>query len=128
MKPSALLCSSVFRPLAHTTATDLEWKVIYVGSAEDTRYDQVLEEVDVGPIPIGVNKFVLTAGAKDKIVDRYWGSWVGWGEHDGGKSARGRERGPPSFRNTRAAAIFSSRFPGKFDFRAMPLVWNVRVS
>ncbi|CAM9848125.1 unnamed protein product [Pylaiella littoralis] len=40
---------------------DLEWKVIYVGSAEDTRYDQVLEEVDVGPIPIGVNKFVLTA-------------------------------------------------------------------
>lgn len=43
-------------------ATDLEWKVIYVGSAEDTRYDQVLEEVDVGPIPIGVNKFVLTAG------------------------------------------------------------------
>lgn len=43
--------------------TDLEWKVIYVGSAEDTRYDQVLEEVDVGPIPIGVNKFVLTAGS-----------------------------------------------------------------
>ena len=36
--------------------------MIYVGSAEDTRYDQVLEEVDVGPIPIGVNKFVLTAG------------------------------------------------------------------
>lgn len=23
---------------------------------------QVLEEVDVGPIPVGVNKFVLTAG------------------------------------------------------------------
>ncbi|CAN0533089.1 unnamed protein product, partial [Ectocarpus sp. 8 AP-2014] len=46
-------------------ATDLEWKVIYVGSAEDTQYDQVLEEVDVGPIPIGVNKFVLTAGMKN---------------------------------------------------------------
>eukprot|EP00752_Nemacystus_decipiens_P006996 g6275.t1 len=44
---------------------DLEWKVIYVGSAEDTRYDQVLEEVDVGPIPIGVNKFVLTAESPD---------------------------------------------------------------
>lgn len=38
--------------------------MIYVGSAEDTRYDQVLEEVDVGPIPIGVNKFVLTAGGE----------------------------------------------------------------
>ncbi|CAM9685629.1 unnamed protein product, partial [Hapterophycus canaliculatus] len=44
---------------------DLEWKVIYVGSAEDTQYDQVLEEVDVGPIPIGVNTFVLTAEAPD---------------------------------------------------------------
>lgn len=44
---------------------DLEWKVIYVGSAEDTRYDQVLEEVDVGPIPVGVNKFVLTAESPD---------------------------------------------------------------
>ncbi|CBN75153.1 conserved unknown protein [Ectocarpus siliculosus] len=44
---------------------DLEWKVIYVGSAEDTQYDQVLEEVDVGPIPIGVNKFVLTAESPD---------------------------------------------------------------
>ena len=56
----------VYRPLAHAVVADLEWKVIYVGSAEDTRYDQVLEEVDVGPIPIGVNKFVLTAGGKRK--------------------------------------------------------------
>lgn len=60
--------------------------MIYVGSAEDTRYDQVLEEVDVGPIPIGVNKFVLTAGTCKRErhtenihayiqVDR----WVVWG-------------------------------------------------
>lgn len=40
---------------------DLEWKVIYVGSAEDSKYDQVLEEVMVGPVPVGVNKFVLQA-------------------------------------------------------------------
>lgn len=27
-------------------AADLEWKVIYVGSAEDTRYDQVHYDLD----------------------------------------------------------------------------------
>lgn len=50
--------------------------MIYVGSAEDTRYDQVLEEVDVGPIPIGVNKFVLTAGT-------YMGKYANELEDDG---------------------------------------------
>lgn len=51
--------------------------MIYVGSAEDTQYDQVLEEVDVGPIPIGVNKFVLTAGVT-RCTERSWagGAWV----------------------------------------------------
>jgi histone chaperone ASF1 len=44
---------------------DLEWKVIYVGSAEDANADQVLEEVMVGPVPIGINKFVLQAMAPD---------------------------------------------------------------
>lgn len=38
---------------------DLEWKVLYVGSAEDVDHDQVLEEVMVGPVPVGINKFVL---------------------------------------------------------------------
>ena len=42
-------------------STDLEWKVTYVGSAEDTTRDQVLEEVMVGPVSVGVNKFVLQA-------------------------------------------------------------------
>jgi histone chaperone ASF1 len=37
---------------------DLEWKVIYVGSAENEQYDQVLDSIMVGPVPIGVNKFV----------------------------------------------------------------------
>ena len=42
---------------------DLEWKVTYVGSAEDETKDQVLEEVLVGPVPMGVNRFVLQADA-----------------------------------------------------------------
>ena len=44
---------------------DLEWKVTYVGSAEDETKDQVLEEVLVGPVPMGVNRFVLQANAAD---------------------------------------------------------------
>ncbi|KAJ3312997.1 ASF1 anti-silencing function 1 [Boothiomyces sp. JEL0838] len=49
---------------------DLEFKVIYVGSAESTNNDQVLESVMVGPgisyvivVPVGVSKFVLEAPA-----------------------------------------------------------------
>ena len=40
-------------------ALDLEWKIIYVGSAEDDRYDQVLDSIMVGPVPVGINKFVF---------------------------------------------------------------------
>ncbi|KAJ1959294.1 Histone chaperone asf1 [Dispira parvispora] len=40
---------------------DLEFKVIYVGSAENSLQDQELESVLVGPVPVGVNKFTLTA-------------------------------------------------------------------
>ncbi len=43
----------------------MEWKVIYVGSAEDAAQDQTLEEVMVGPVPVGINKFVLQAPAPD---------------------------------------------------------------
>mmetsp|Transcript_11290 Transcript_11290/g.17466 ORF Transcript_11290/g.17466 Transcript_11290/m.17466 type:complete len:214 (-) Transcript_11290:2142-2783(-) len=42
---------------------DLEWKVLYVGSAESSDHDQVLDEVMVGPVPVGLNKFVLQADA-----------------------------------------------------------------
>lgn len=38
---------------------DLEWKIIYVGSADSNAHDQVLESIMVGPIPVGVNKFVF---------------------------------------------------------------------
>ena len=44
---------------------DLEWKVTYVGCAESEEHDQVLEEVLVGPVPMGVNKFVLQAPPAD---------------------------------------------------------------
>lgn len=39
--------------------TDLEWKLIYVGSAEDETYDQLLESVLVGPVNVGNYRFVL---------------------------------------------------------------------
>ncbi|KAJ3214984.1 ASF1 anti-silencing function 1 [Dinochytrium kinnereticum] len=40
---------------------DLEFKLVYVGSAENEKYDQVLESVMVGPVPVGVSKFVFEA-------------------------------------------------------------------
>jgi histone chaperone ASF1 len=36
-----------------------------VGSAQDASRDQTLDEILVGPIPVGVNKFVLQADAPD---------------------------------------------------------------
>ncbi|KAK6357320.1 Histone chaperone asf1 [Orbilia javanica] len=40
---------------------DLEWKLIYVGSATSSDYDQELDSLLVGPIPVGVNKFEFSA-------------------------------------------------------------------
>ncbi|KAG0642876.1 ASF1 like histone chaperone-domain-containing protein [Tuber brumale] len=40
---------------------DLEWKLTYVGSANSTEHDQELDSLLVGPIPVGVNKFVFEA-------------------------------------------------------------------
>ena len=37
--------------------------MIYVGCAEDNNFDQELENVMVGPVPVGINKFVLQAPA-----------------------------------------------------------------
>ena len=39
--------------------SDLEWKIIYVGSASTEDHDQVLDSVLVGPIPMGSHKFVF---------------------------------------------------------------------
>ena len=40
-------------------AVDLEWKIIYVGSADNVDHDQVLDSVLVGPVPIGKHRFVF---------------------------------------------------------------------
>ncbi|RCI02350.1 Histone chaperone asf1 [Rhizopus stolonifer] len=42
---------------------DLEWRMIYVGAAESSEYDQVLDSIMVGPVPVGVNKFIFAADA-----------------------------------------------------------------
>ncbi|KAG5355594.1 Histone chaperone ASF1 [Yarrowia sp. C11] len=44
-------------PLKH----DLEWKLTYVGSSTSFEHDQELDSLLVGPVPVGVNKFVFTA-------------------------------------------------------------------
>ncbi|KAM7204277.1 ASF1 like histone chaperone domain containing protein [Naviculisporaceae sp. PSN 640] len=43
--------------------TDIDWKLTYVGSAQSNQYDIELEEISVGPVPHGVNKFMFTAPA-----------------------------------------------------------------
>lgn len=44
---------------------DLEWKLTYVGSATSDQYDQELDSLLVGPIPVGVNKFIFEADPPD---------------------------------------------------------------
>lgn len=41
-------------------SVDLEWKLVYVGSAESEEGDQELTSVLVGPIPQGLNRFELS--------------------------------------------------------------------
>ncbi|XP_023342166.1 histone chaperone asf1a-A [Eurytemora carolleeae] len=50
---------------------DLEWRIIYVGSAESEEFDQVLDTVYVGPVPEGRHKFVFEADPPnpEKIPD-----------------------------------------------------------
>ncbi|XP_003706603.1 histone chaperone asf1 isoform X1 [Megachile rotundata] len=44
---------------------DLEWKMIYVGSAESEDFDQVLDTIYVGPIPEGRHMFIFQADPPD---------------------------------------------------------------
>ncbi|KAL3830836.1 hypothetical protein ACJIZ3_019638 [Penstemon smallii] len=46
---------------------DLEWKLTYVGSAEDETYDQILESVLVGPVNVGNYRFVFQADPPDPL-------------------------------------------------------------
>ena len=41
--------------------TAIRWEVIYVGSATSHDFDQTLANVFVGPIEVGINRFVLKA-------------------------------------------------------------------
>lgn len=43
------LIASLFLSLS----ADIEWKLIYVGSAESEQYDQELDNCMVGPVPVG---------------------------------------------------------------------------
>lgn len=49
-------------------AQDLEFKLVYVGSADGNNNDQTLESVMVGPVPVGVSKFVLEAPAPNPAL------------------------------------------------------------
>ncbi|ETO30892.1 hypothetical protein RFI_06229 [Reticulomyxa filosa] len=44
---------------------DLEWKLVYVGSADNEDKDQELDSVFVGPVHVGKSQFVFEAPAPD---------------------------------------------------------------
>ena len=44
---------------------DLEWKMIYIGSASDPNKDQELENVGIGPLQLGTMKFEMEGDAPD---------------------------------------------------------------
>lgn len=44
-----------------TLPFDLEWRVLYVGSPDSSRYDQELERISVGPVQQGCLCFTLSA-------------------------------------------------------------------
>lgn len=45
---------------------EIEWKMIYIGSAEDKKYDQILETIEIdGPFHLGSMKFEFAGEAPD---------------------------------------------------------------
>ena len=45
---------------------EMEWKMIYIGSAEDKKYDQILETIEIdGPFQLGSMKFEFIGDAPD---------------------------------------------------------------
>lgn len=78
--PPAPAVAAMAPPLVDNTLSpaclrgaDLEWKVTYVGSASSPEFDQELENVLVGPVPMGTSKFILSvrACACERTAD--WG-------------------------------------------------------
>jgi histone chaperone ASF1 len=70
--PSTLLTHSLRTVLPRVVLprciVELEWKLVYVGSAEDEQFDQELDSVLVGPIIVGKNKFVFEAAPPDATL------------------------------------------------------------
>jgi len=55
----------IFEVLSELTK-EIEWKMIYIGSAEDTKYDQILETIEIdGPFQLGSMKFEFVGDAPD---------------------------------------------------------------
>lgn len=46
---------------------DLEFKVVYVGSAENSDRDQILQTAIVGPVSVGVNEITLRVSPKLRL-------------------------------------------------------------
>ncbi|PVU95125.1 hypothetical protein BB561_002021 [Smittium simulii] len=44
---------------------DLEFKLIYVGSADNEKLDQELDSILVGPVPVGINRFIFETDPPD---------------------------------------------------------------
>lgn len=53
---------------------DIEWSLTYVGSPDSTQDDQELDSVLIGPVPVGLNKFVFEAAAPNihKLPSHEW--------------------------------------------------------
>lgn len=41
--------------------TYIKWEVVYIGNAKAHEYDQILTTAHVGPIEVGMNRFILIA-------------------------------------------------------------------
>mmetsp|Transcript_2765 Transcript_2765/g.8909 ORF Transcript_2765/g.8909 Transcript_2765/m.8909 type:complete len:260 (-) Transcript_2765:35-814(-) len=66
--PSAFLSPISFEicfECAQPLTDDLEWRCVYVGSAESEEHDQVLDDVLVGPVSVGSNRFIFTCPHPD---------------------------------------------------------------
>lgn len=50
---------SYLKSLIPHILTDLEWKIIYVGSAESEEFDQILDSALVGPVQAGRHMFIF---------------------------------------------------------------------
>eukprot|EP00924_Labyrinthula_sp_SR-Ha-C_P007023 maker-scaffold_8-snap-gene-7.18-mRNA-1 protein AED:0.04 eAED:0.04 QI:0/0/0/1/1/1/2/0/224 len=44
---------------------DLEWRLTYVANADSDKDDQILDTMLVGPVPVGVSRFLMKAPAPD---------------------------------------------------------------